>query len=385
MSTQPAPGNSGGPTLADHDDAIRVLHVARSIGYATILWGDVGIGKSTLVERFGREIGVPVVTVIASQSDPTDFGGMPVQSVAAVVGGEGQRHEVPTVDYALPDWAALAFEHRSMIVFLDEFTNASPAVQAAALDVVLGRRLGRVQLPESVQFVAAANPPEIAANGFELSPPTANRFMHVHLGVPTVEAWTGALLDGWGLGPLPVGEREASASVAAFLRSRPTLLHARPDTAGAAGLAWPSPRTWAQVIKALAVIGVEATPRSKLVVESLVGAAAARELLHWIRHLDLPDPATVLADPAALELSPDRPDRAYAILLSVVMHVSDRVDDQPHLWTEALALFAECAEVVPDIAAHAATSLPARPAEAPLPSNLSRFLEVLTAAGLTLR
>lgn len=380
-----AAGAGSGPTPVSHDEAIEVLAVARSIGYASILWGDVGIGKSTLVERFAGERDLLLVTVIASQADPTDFGGMPVQSAGRVVAADGHEHEVPTVDYALPDWAAAALDAREAIIFLDEFTNASPAVQASALEVVLSRKVGRVRLPDTVQFIAAANPPEIAANGFELSPPTANRFMHLHLSVPTADAWTTALLEGWGVEVLPEAERPAAAAVAAFIRSRPNLLHARPATAGAAGLAWPSPRTWAQVVKALAIVGTDATSASRRVVESLVGPHATREFLHWLTHLDLPDPATLLADPTLLDLSPDRPDRAYAVLLSVVLHTREGVHRSPGLWTDALAVLGHAAESVPDIAAHAATSLPARPDGAELPDNITNFLDVLTAAGFTAR
>ncbi|MEM7094300.1 MAG: MoxR family ATPase [Actinomycetota bacterium] len=383
--TAPATGmaSAADPRPVDHDEAIQVLQVARRIGYASVLWGDVGIGKSTLVERFGRELGVPVITVIASQSDPTDFGGMPVQSVASVVSADGVDHEVPTVDYALPDWAAQAFAAGEAIILLDEFTNASPSVQAAALEVILNRKVGRVRLPDAVQFIAAANPPEIAANGFELSPPTANRFMHLHLAVPSATAWTDALVDGWGLGPLPDHERTAAAAVAAFIRSRPNLLHDRPNTAGAAGLAWPSPRTWAQVVKGLAVVGVEASSQAQLVVESLVGPFASREFLHWLTHIDLPDPAHALANPSSVEFSPQRPDRAYAILLSIVLHAKEIVGDRPAVWTEAMSFLAHAADTVPDIAAHAARTLPSRPEGAELPANITNFLEVLAAAGFT--
>lgn len=374
---------AAGPTIVGHDEALDVLRIARRIGYASILWGDVGIGKSTLVERFGRELELPVITVIASQSDPTDFGGMPVQSVASVVSADGIDHEVPTVDYALPDWAAQAFHHGAAVIFLDEFTNASPSVQAAALEVVLNRKVGRVTLPESVQFVAAANPPQIAANGFELSPPTANRFMHVHLGVPDVGAWTTALFDGWGLAPLPPAESEPAAAVAAFLRARPALLHARPESAAGAGLAWPSPRTWAQVVKGLAVVGVGADATARLVVESLIGPFAAREFLHWLTHLDLPDPEQALLDPTSVEFGPERPDRAHAIILSVTAFAERRMADEPHRWTEALAFLAHAARTVPDIAAHAARNLPPRPEGATLPGNITDFLEILGAAGLT--
>lgn len=382
MESHASAGGSDRPTTTSHEEAKGLLDVARSIGYACILWGDVGIGKSTLVERYGKDTDTTVLTVIASQSDPTDFGGMPVQTASSVVTADGGSQEVPTVDYALPDWAAIAIESKSAIIFLDEFTNASPAVQAAALEVVLNRKIGRVKLPDSVQFIAAANPPEIAANGFELSPPTANRFMHVYLRNPSAEEWTTALLDGWGVGSLPASEVDSATKVAAFVMSRPNLLHDRPDTASAAGGAWPSPRTWAHVVKGLAQINGLVNLEAKLIVESLIGPFAAREFMHWLAHVDLPSPAAVLADPAAAKLTAARPDRSYAVLLSVVMYVNQSIKEHPERWTQALSFLAEAADTVPDIAAHAARSLPRRPPAAEIPRNVEKFLSVLIDAGM---
>ena len=45
----------------------------------------------------------------------------------------------------------------------------------ALLRVVLERTVGDLTLPHDVAIVAAANPPEQAADGWDLSPPLANR------------------------------------------------------------------------------------------------------------------------------------------------------------------------------------------------------------------
>ena len=63
----------------------------------------------------------------------------------------------------------------------DEISTAPPAVQAALLRVVLERTVGDLRLPDAVSLVAAANTPEQAAGGWELSPPLANRFLSPEL------------------------------------------------------------------------------------------------------------------------------------------------------------------------------------------------------------
>src|SRR5205823_11964182 len=58
-------------------------------------------------------------------------------------------------------------------------STAPPAVQAAMLRIVLERVVGDLELPPGVRVVAAANPPEQAADGWDLAPPLANRLVHL--------------------------------------------------------------------------------------------------------------------------------------------------------------------------------------------------------------
>ena len=82
---------------------------------------------------------------------------------------------------APPDWAVRLVRAGRGLLFLDELSTAPPAVQAALLRVVLERRVGALQLPAgAVRIVAAANPRVGAADGWELSPPLANRFVHLY-------------------------------------------------------------------------------------------------------------------------------------------------------------------------------------------------------------
>ena len=61
------------------------------------------------------------------------------------------------------------------ILFLDQLSTAPPAVQAALLRVALERTVCDLELPAGVAVVAAANPPEQAASGWDLSRPLASR------------------------------------------------------------------------------------------------------------------------------------------------------------------------------------------------------------------
>jgi hypothetical protein len=200
------------------------------------LWGDPGIGKSALIQAAAAADGVPCETVIGSLREPSDFAGLPV------VTDEGVRMEPPS-------WARRLHAAQAGYLFLDELSTSPPAVQAAMLGVALERRVGDLLLPRAVQVVAAANPPERAADGWDLAPPLANRFLHISY-TPAVDGWIDGMTAGFGLpagGRVSEPNRErtaiARASVAGFIRCRPALLDACPTNPAASGRAWPtSPR-----------------------------------------------------------------------------------------------------------------------------------------------
>jgi MoxR-like ATPase len=330
----------------------------------------------------GASLDMPVVTVIASLREPADFAGLPV------VTAEG------SIRLAELSWARLLVEHRRGILFLDEITTAAPAVQAALLRVVLERVVGDVALPDAIAIVAAANPPDVAAGGWDLSPPLANRFCHIDWPVDP-DRFNEALTSGW---PAPIvpdltvpDERDVSikvrSSVAGFLRSRAALLYALPEEVTAAGRAWASPRSWDMAAELWAAAESRAASDEvvMLLIAGCVGPGAARELLAWRRDADLPDPEDVLADPSRFTL-PERGDRQFAVLSALAAAVNARPSKER--WEAALEIVQQAvSRGSADVAAVAARSLAQNvpPGVEALPPAVGSLAPVLGRAGLLRR
>lgn len=352
------------------------LSIGVQAGAPLLLWGPPGVGKSATVEAVVAALRRPCVTVIGSLREASDFAGLPVRTDAGV-------------RFVPPAWAEQAAADPRTVIFLDELTSAPPSVQAAMLRLVLDRRIGDLVLPDSVAIVAAANPPEVAADGFGLAPPLANRFCHLHWTIEPA-AWVDGMTAGWPdveVARLPAdwcaGVPRWRALVASFIRARPTLLLDVPDDSERGGGAWPSPRSWdlaARLAAATDAADVGETALLELVT-GCVGHGAAIELLVWVAELDLPDPEDLLADPTSADL-PERGDRLHAVLASVVAAVSG--DRSRGRWEAAWEVLARVVDAGgADVAAVAARSLASmRDPSWPAPFALDAFLPLLRSAGL---
>src|SRR5580704_10812965 len=365
---------AGEHTMSDNP-AAEALGVAVAARVPVLLWGAPGTGKTSAIRAMADAMDLPCETVIASIREPSDFAGLPI-----VVGGE--------VRFAPPAWARRLAEAGHGLLFLDELSTAPPAVQAALLRVVLERAVGDLTLPDEVAVVAAANPPEQAADGWDLSAPLANRLCHLAWQTDPRSVADG-LAGGWAapvVPELPEGwqaeEILSRGLVAAFLHVRPALACAPPTNAAAAGRGWPSPRTWemaGRLMAAAGAAGASDEARSALI-RGAVGDGAGVELLAWLVEMDLPDPERVLADPASFRL-PERGDRAYAALAAIAAAVA--ADPTPARWTAGWQVLGLAADTAPDVAAVAARVLAkCRPPDADPPAEIHLFAPVLRDAGL---
>lgn len=352
-----------------------VMRAAARAGVAVCLWGEPGVGKSSVVRAAAEADGAHLEVVIGSIREPADFNGLPV------VTDQGVR-------MAPPAWAVRLREAGGGYLFLDELTTAPPAVQAAMLQVVLERTAGEIRLPDSVAVIAAANPPEIAADGWDLAPPMANRFLHLDF-APRLEDWIEGLIAGFApKAPGYVAEPDAGAAqvmrslVASFLRTRPDLDQKCPRDGSTAGRAWPSRRTWTMAADVLALLDPLDTGACLTAAAGLVGEGAAAEFMTWRALGDLPHPADVIEHPDSVSWLDTEPSRTFAILAAVVSHTTALGTQAA--WRAGWAPLAAAAKAGrADVAAMQARALMrARPGAAKPPAIVREFAPVLTAAGL---
>ncbi|MFJ4408274.1 AAA family ATPase [Streptomyces sp. NPDC088910] len=358
------------------DEQLEALALAVAADLPVLLWGEPGIGKTAALTQLAASLDLPLTTVIASVHEPTDFSGLPVL---------GDDPAVRGVPMAPPQWAVELVRAGRGLLFLDELSTATPAVQAALLRVVLERRVGALQLPPGVRIVAAANPRASAADGWELSPPLANRFVHlfwVHDREVVVRGlggvWPRPELPRLVPESLPEAVALARRAVCGFLEARPTLIHRLPSTETRRGGAWPSPRSWEAALTLLAFGTAASASREvlALLVRGAVGDGPGLELLAHLDRMDLPDPEALMADPPTVEL-PERGDLRQAALEAVVAAVGARPERAR--WEAGWAVLVRALESgAPDLLVAPATALAGlRRDDWEVPAAVERLVSVI--------
>ncbi len=140
------------------------------------LWGPPGIGKSDIVGQITNSLSKSrLIDIRLSLWDPTDIKGMPYYSA-----NDNTMKWAPPVELPSEEFAA---QFDNIVLFLDEMNSAAPAVQSAAYQLILNRRVGTYKLPDNVLIIAAGNRDADKGVTYRMPAPLANRFVHLELTV----------------------------------------------------------------------------------------------------------------------------------------------------------------------------------------------------------
>ena len=129
------------------------------------IWGAPGIGKSSIVEDFAAQVGLPCVSLLGSQLAPEDIIGVP-----QIVDGKSVFCPPRTIARDEP-----------YCLFLDELNACSQEVQKAFYSLIHDRRIGEYNLPEGSIIVGAGNRAQDNAIVKPMSSALINRMFHVEL------------------------------------------------------------------------------------------------------------------------------------------------------------------------------------------------------------
>jgi hypothetical protein len=267
------------------------------------VWGPPGVGKSDMVNQVAAEWpNSTVVDLRMALMDPTDIKGVPYYSAGDNTMKWATPSELPTAEFAA--------QHDVVFLFLDELNSAPPAVQAAAYQLILNRKVGQYQLPDNVVMIAAGNRMGDKGVTYRMPSPLANRFMHLEIRVD-FEDW-----EQWAI------MNEIHPHVVGFLKQFKGDLYNFDPTQH--DRAFSTPRTWSFVSDMLDDDMPDSANTD--MVSGLVGEGMAIKFMAHRKHAaDLPDPADVLSGKVTTFKSKEV-SAAYALVTSLSYELRTRYE-----------------------------------------------------------
>lgn len=255
--------------------ARRAIENCFATGIVPMVWGPPGVGKSELVAGIadsGKFGNCALVDIRLPLMEPTDVRGIPFYNPEASTMQWAPSEEFPSDE--------MAAQYDNVILFLDEISAAPPAVQAAAYQLILNRRVGPYVLPKNVLVVAAGNRTVDGSVSYRMPKALQNRMTHVVVDAD-YEAW----LE-WAI------MNDIHADVIGYISyAKADLMKfdpKSPDTAFA------TPRSWTFVSRFLNIPGINDADLKELVCGT-IGTGLAEEFIAQRRHArDLPNPTDIL-------------------------------------------------------------------------------------------
>lgn len=160
------------------DEAADLLEVLTDQDDAVMLWGTMGIGKSSVVFQLGAKKNRKVIEYRANLREPVDVRGIPVPDLSTGTTRWLVPDELPRVER----------DGEFGYLFLDEINTATPQMMAVLFGLVLDRRVGDYVLPPGWKIIAAGNRVSDRAAAQRMPTALRNRFAHLFC-VPNVDAW----------------------------------------------------------------------------------------------------------------------------------------------------------------------------------------------------
>lgn len=334
--------------------------ICRGAQVTPFIWGNRGLGKSSLVQQTAAECGMGFIDLRTSQLEASDIRGLPD------AGDDGRTHylppaempvgdltreqvtvklaavlEIPTDTKDLTEEIRVRLEKADLetqrkyfetlqklqprfqngILFIDEVNRAADDVLQAVFQLVLDRKVGQYVLPPGWCVVAAGNFMEgYQVSGFN-DPAFLDRFCHLVLsdGETTLEEWITYMSDIHG----------GDASEVIEFASQ-NVKHLDGDIKAELGFSiQPSRRSWDQVVRAKKVCdnGKYSDTARELVYSGLVGLELARSFSRYSCPVKPRDLINRGVDAMSDKLKKLDRNQLTGLMWGLVSFVKNRIDD----------------------------------------------------------
>jgi len=291
-------------------EAVELIKLCVKVKEPCLVVGPPGIGKSDVINQVRLGLNYDLILSTPVTSDQTDAKGFPYCYQSSDGSGAVWADFIPYGDLRFAMNAT-----RPTIWFIDDLGQASPAVQAAYMQLLLAREVSGHKISDLVTFVAATNDRKHRAGVLGILEPVKSRFASIfqlkeHVDDFCQFCYTNGVIE----------------SIPAYVRfNSKHLLDFNPNGDMEAS---PSPRTWAKLSKLLKELGNSHPLIRQRIVASAIGEGASIPYCSFEKiHGRLQDVDTIIRYPDTF-VPPRAADEMYAIASSIAMRASlDTIDN----------------------------------------------------------
>jgi hypothetical protein len=202
--------------------------------------------------------------------------------------------------------------------------SAAPAVQAAAYQLVLNRRVGTYKLPDNVLIVAAGNRETDKGVTYRMPAPLANRFLHLEMRVD---------FDDWAQWAT---DNRVHKDVVGFLTFSKKDLYDFDPKSGSRAFA--TPRSWSFVSALLEDEDTDDDTLSDLICGTVGEGLAVKFMAHRKVAGKMPNPTEILAGKVK-EMKSKEISAMYSLTVSLCYELKDSCDKKAKDWNKQVNNF----------------------------------------------
>jgi hypothetical protein len=248
--------------------------------------------------------------------EPTDIKGIPYFD-----SNDGTMRWAPPSELPSKEFAK---NHKQIILFLDEMNSAAPAVQAAAYQLVLNRKVGTYQLPDNVLIVAAGNRETDKGVTYRMPAPLANRFVHLEMTVEWDDYFEWAV------------ENNIHKDVVGYLTFAKKDLYDFDPKSGSRAFA--TPRSWSFVSELLIDDDTDVDTLTDLVSGSVGEGLAVKFMAHRKIASNMPNPTEILSGKVK-KMESKEISAMYSLTVSLCYELKDSCEKKAKNWNDQVNNF----------------------------------------------
>lgn len=322
----------------------KILHGMSYTGIPTMIFGDPGIGKSSIIRYLGKVKKVPTFIKSANKLTDVEVMGIPYTCDVKSAANNGVEQYTKDLKYSLPKYIKDLQNEPNGILFFDEITTAPESIQTMLLTIIQDCEFNEFQIPKTSFRVAAGNYNNVIGTK-QMSLALMNRFANFHWSV-NADTFVDGFTSGWtDYEEAIINEDKEEILkkdlryrniIGNFVKSHKDYVHKMPEEIiDPTDVSFPTPRSWENVAIALSILDGNDEDYQKCIINAIIGPDAGNLFWNFLKtenHFEM-DLNQFLGKEKTFKIpDPDKHDQVHYIMKSIMYLMTKDAKKYLELW-----------------------------------------------------